>query len=158
MDDSRHCAKHWPSLHHQRHLKLFPQNGPLDFIAVDILGPLPRAGSGHQYGVAATDSYLNVTQKIPISKTSIPYVVTILFGSWIVPCGIASFPCTENGPQIVVKLFGKLWSDLNVTHLATTAYHQLKSAKSSAETRVWSPDCVIMHENVGRTGTNVSDH
>jgi Integrase zinc binding domain len=47
-------------------LKLFPAKGPLESIAMDILGPLPRTKHGNRFLLVIADRYFKVTKTIPL--------------------------------------------------------------------------------------------
>ena len=50
---------------HQAPLKLFRPTKPLKFIAIDILGSLPRATSGYRFILAITDRFSKLTRAVP---------------------------------------------------------------------------------------------
>ena len=51
---------------HQAPLKLFKLSKPLEFIAIDTLGPLIRASDGQRYIVAITYRFSKLTRAIPL--------------------------------------------------------------------------------------------
>lgn len=55
---------------HQRHLKLFRANWPLEFVRMDILVPLPKTSTWNKFAIIMTDRYLKQTRGIPVSKTT----------------------------------------------------------------------------------------
>ena len=61
------CAKERISLRkHASLLKLFPAETPLDFVAIDILGPLPRTSKGHRFLLVITDRYSKLVKTVPL--------------------------------------------------------------------------------------------
>lgn len=54
---------------HQKHLRLFPAKGMLEFIAMDILGPLPTTKTGKQFVVVITDRYKKLTRAAPVVES-----------------------------------------------------------------------------------------
>lgn len=51
------CAQNKSRYRHKRRLQVFPASGPLDFVAMDILVPLPKIQQENQYIVVKTDRY-----------------------------------------------------------------------------------------------------
>ena len=46
----------------QKDLKLFPAAGPLEFVAMDLLGTLPRTAHGNQHVLVITDRFSKLTR------------------------------------------------------------------------------------------------
>lgn len=74
-------------LWHERKLGLFSSSGPLQFVAVGILGPLLRTTSGSQFLVIITNRYVKFTWAIHTVKIMSTQVV-IFFKHWAIPYGI----------------------------------------------------------------------
>lgn len=67
----RNCqsyAKPGTILKQKRHLQLFPETGPSEFIAMDIFGSLPRKTKGNWHVVIITDKYFKLTRAVPSSS------------------------------------------------------------------------------------------
>jgi hypothetical protein len=69
-------------------LKLFPPLGPLEFIAIDILGPLPKTKSGHQYLVIISDRFSKLTRAVPVRNVTAETVAIAFFNEWLSVYGI----------------------------------------------------------------------
>ena len=54
----------------QKDLKLFPAAGPLEFVAMELLGPLPKTVHGNQHVLAITDRFTELTRSIPLRTTT----------------------------------------------------------------------------------------
>ncbi|CDF39905.1 unnamed protein product [Chondrus crispus] len=61
---------------HQKDLKLFPAAGPLDFVAMDLLGPLPKTAHGNRHVLVMTDRFTKLTRSIPLRTTTAHYLTT----------------------------------------------------------------------------------
>lgn len=72
-------------------LILLPPTGPLEIIAVDILGPPLRRISGNRYVVINTDRYSVLAWAVSTSDTSTSYVATIVFDDSIIVQGAHLF-------------------------------------------------------------------
>ena len=55
---------------HQKDLKLFPAAGPLDFAAMDLLGPLPNTTHGNRHLLVMTVQFTKLTRNISLRTTT----------------------------------------------------------------------------------------
>ena len=118
------CAKSkGTSKQAQRFLKLFPANGPFEFVAMDILGPLPKTSHGKQYVLVITDRYTKLARAIPMKKTTAPLVAAAFLQNWIYPYGIPESLLTDNGPQFISQFFAIVCAALGIRRVPITAYH-----------------------------------
>lgn len=85
----------------KHHLTLLHVSGPLELVATDVFGLLPKTIAGTQFIVVIMDLYTKLTREIPSPKTTAPQAVSIFFDLWIVPYRIPALPLTNNGPQFV---------------------------------------------------------
>lgn len=79
VTDCRKCAPNGANKAHMRHLKLSPDSGPFEFIALDKLHPLRKTTSGNQFVVIMTDRYSTLTQAVLILKTSTTQIASIFY-------------------------------------------------------------------------------
>lgn len=117
------CAQKRGDCELREHLKLFLASRPLEFIAIDILGPLPRAVKVKQYVVIKTDRYKNITRVVNTGKTAKSQLDSIFFGLWIIFHGIYVYILSDKCVQFTSKLFATLSAILGVKPLTTKAYH-----------------------------------
>lgn len=117
------CARIGSQCHLQRPLQLFPASGPLDFVAMDILGPLPKNSQCIQYVLILTYQYSRLTQAISTSKTITTHIASLFFDHWIVSFGIPTFLPTDNGLQFVSEFFDSFGGYPEVRHITEPAYH-----------------------------------
>ena len=53
---------------HATYLSLFPAQAPLEYVAIDILGSLPKTTDGHRYLLRITDRYSKMVRTISLKK------------------------------------------------------------------------------------------
>jgi len=122
--DCRACAQTRGTFYkHQRPLRLFPAAGPLEFIAMDLLGPLTKTRRGHTDILVMTDRFSKMARSIPLRSTTAPVVAEAFLNNWVIPYGLPRILLTDNGPQFVSKFFEFLCTALGMKHPTTTAYH-----------------------------------
>lgn len=63
---------------HLNNLKMFPEICPFNFVAVNVLGPLPKTALGRQYIFVITDQYSKVTRAITTDKRTASHIASIL--------------------------------------------------------------------------------
>lgn len=99
------------------------------FVAVDILGPLPRTRSGNEFVVINTERYSKRTRVIPTTKNTSTQVANISFSQCVIAYGIPDTIFSDNAQQYLSPFFIPLCSDLVVEKLTGTAYHSYTSGK-----------------------------
>lgn len=77
INDGCDCARNRVSLKRKCHLKRIPAHRPLKFIAMEILGPLPKTNTGNEFIIFITDLYEKLTRAILSMKTIEPHVASI---------------------------------------------------------------------------------
>lgn len=116
------CRRHRPSDKPQELLKLFLPSGPLEFIAINILGPLTRAKQGNQFLVGIMDRYNELKRAFPISRTNASEVAEVVLDDMIVPYNILDVILTDNCKQFISKLFDALCASLDTKLVTTVEY------------------------------------
>ena len=118
------CAKERVSLRrHARFLKLFPAKQPLEFVSIDILGPLPRSQSGNKYLLVISDRYSKYTKTVLLRSISSWTVAKAFCEHWAFVFGPPKLLLSDNGGQFMSKFFQSVCNILGTRNLFTTAYH-----------------------------------
>jgi RNase H-like domain found in reverse transcriptase/Integrase zinc binding domain len=118
------CTKSRLKRHNRTsYLKLFPPSSPLEFISLDILGPLPVTKSINKHLVVFGDPYAKVVRAVPVSDICTEKLARVFVLGWVAVYGIPLFLFTDNSAQFVSKLFQTIYRLLGVKQLFTTAYH-----------------------------------
>lgn len=84
---SQDCLRTRKKIERQLHLQLFLSGGPLEFIAIDILGPMSQTRSGNQFVVTITACSSKLIRAIPIPKIMWTYVAHRFLNNWVVLYG-----------------------------------------------------------------------
>lgn len=105
-----------------KHLQKFPAFVILDFVAMDILGSLPRTQQENQNIAVVMDCNSKSTRVVPTSKKSSTHMENISLNHQNVPCGTSSYLLAGIRSQLVRKIFATVCGYLVVKHVTTTAY------------------------------------
>ena len=104
-------------------LKLFPPSRPLEFVGIDLLGPLPKTRRGNLYLLVITDRFSKWTRAIAMSETTAPDVAIRFFADWCSIFGAPLMLLSVNGPQFRARMFQSFCLALGIKQLFTTPYH-----------------------------------
>jgi hypothetical protein len=78
------CAKERISLSQRRKdIVLFPAEGPLEYVAIDILGPLPKTREGNQYILDICDIFSKLVVAVSLKTISTLEVAKAFCVRWI---------------------------------------------------------------------------
>ena len=67
----------------QKDLKLFPAARPLEFVAMDLLGPLLKTAHGNQTALVITDRFSKLRRSIPLRTTTASVVANGVLDNWV---------------------------------------------------------------------------
>lgn len=105
-------------------MKLFPPSRPLEFVALDILGPLPETKKDkNRFVLVIGDRYSKVAQAVPLRKITAHHVAHAFFKHWILPYGVPLLVLSDNGSQFAAKFFQAVCAVLGMKQLFTSTYH-----------------------------------
>lgn len=69
----------------EKEIQLFPASGTHEFVAINILGPLPRVVNGKENVIVMTDRYVNLTCAMQTGRTVSSSVPNLCFDFWVAP-------------------------------------------------------------------------
>ena len=120
----RTCAMNRVKLRkHLNRLRLFPATRPLESLAIDILGPLPKTKTGKRFLLVITDRFKKLTQVVALRTTTAYTVATAFCDAWVFKYGVPRSLLSDNGPQFNANFFQSVCRVLGITNLYTSAYH-----------------------------------
>jgi hypothetical protein len=64
-------------------LKLFPASAPLEYVSMDILGPLPKTAHGNRFLLVMTDRFSKLTRTVPMRTITALAVAKAFCEAWV---------------------------------------------------------------------------
>jgi transposase InsO family protein len=104
-------------------LKLFLPSAPMEYISMDILGPLTKKDKGNRFLLMVSDRFSKLTRAHPLASTTAEIVAKTIFDGWVAAgYGIPQVLMTDNGTKFVSKFFQSFCRILGVKQVFTSAY------------------------------------
>jgi transposase InsO family protein len=104
-------------------LKFFPASGPLEFVAMDILGPLQKTEHGNRFLLVISDRFSEITRSVPLRTITALGVAKSFCDAWVFSYGPPRYLFTDNGTQFKANVFLVVCRELGIAKIFTTAYH-----------------------------------
>ena len=108
---------------HRNEMRLFPPRIPLESVALDILGPLPRTNSGKRFVVVIADRFSKLCRVRALRSITAENLARTFAEDWVFVYGPPTTLLTDNGPQLTAKLFQETCRTLGVKNIYTSTYH-----------------------------------
>jgi transposase InsO family protein len=93
------------------------------YVHIDLVGPLPVAAEGSTYLLTMIDHTTRWLEASPLKMMDARSCAKALIASWIAHYGVPSRITTDRGRQFTSSLWAALCARLEISHIATTAYH-----------------------------------
>jgi transposase InsO family protein len=104
-------------------LKLFPASVPLEFVVMDILGPLPKHEHGNRLLLVISDRFSKLTRTVPLRTITALGVAKAFCDAWVFSYEPPRYLITDKGTQFYAKVFLAVCRELGIAKILTTAYH-----------------------------------
>jgi transposase InsO family protein len=104
-------------------LKLLPADGPLEFVAMDILGLLSKKEHGNRFLLVIYDLFSNILRTVPLRTITALVVAKTFCDAWVYSYGHPRYQLMDNGTQFNAKFFLAVFRELGIAKIFTTAYH-----------------------------------
>ena len=95
---------------------------PSERVAIDLVGPFPKAKGGFQYLLTCIDMATRWSEAVPLRKTTSRIVIDQLTNIFS-RCGFPTTIVSDNGPQFVGKTFQKWLREKGIQHITASPYH-----------------------------------
>ena len=96
---------------------------PLERVALDILGPLPRSSRGNRYILVVADYFTRWTEAYPIPNQEATTVARRFIVEFVCRYGAPLQILTDQGAQFQSQLFAEMCQLLNIDKIRTSSYH-----------------------------------
>lgn len=96
---------------------------PMEFVAIDIVGPLNVQADGSRYILTMIDHKTRWLQAVPIADITAETVCDAVHAEWICRYGAPRYIHSDQGRQFESNLFGQLCARYGITKKRTTPYH-----------------------------------
>jgi transposase InsO family protein len=104
------------------YLKLFPASSPLEYVSIDLLGPLPKTAHGNRFLLVMTDRFSKLTRTVPLRSTTAYVVAKVFCDHWVFTYGPPRHVLTDNGPQFAAKFLLAICRELGMENVFSSAY------------------------------------
>lgn len=108
----------------QQKIRLFSPPSPIEFVAINISGPSPKAKGENKYFGVITDRYSELTKAIPTSMTRATAIPNTFEEHLVATFEIPSTVLTDKGLQCTSKFIGALCRNLGAKKVTMTEYHR----------------------------------
>lgn len=95
---------------------------PWEYVAIDLVGPLPRSNQGYTYLCVIQDKFPKWVEIQPLRQPKATNIVKALKERVIYRFGCPRTVISDNGSQFVGKEFTTLLNDLGINHQRTPPY------------------------------------
>ena len=118
------CAQSKPGPRRRKaKLGQVPVGAPLERVAVDIMGPLPKTDSGNEYIMVLTDYFTKWTEAYPLANHTAQTVADVMMEQFVSRFGIPQKIRSDQGREFESKLIFELCKLLRIKKTRTTPYN-----------------------------------
>ena len=111
-------------------MKLFMAEKPLEYVAADILGPIPRTKHGKRFILVVTDRFSKLTKTEALRSITSLSVAKAFCRTWVYNFGTPKKLLTDNGSQFTSRFFRSVCRILGIEKVFTTEYHPQSNGKA----------------------------
>ena len=104
-------------------MKVVESGYPMERIATDILGELPKTDRGNKYILVVSDYYTKWTESFPMPNMEARTVAKIIVEEVVARFGVPAVIHSDQGSQYESRLFQGMCQLLGIQKTHTTPYH-----------------------------------
>lgn len=101
---------------------------PLQYVSIDIVGPLPTQTSNYRWLLTIIDNATRWLEAIPLTNISADTVAKAFLRGWVYKFGPPAVIHSDNGKQFESDLFRSMFKRLGSEHSRTSIYHPQSNA------------------------------
>lgn len=118
------CAEHNPAKKRARAPLISSTTGyPMERVAVDVVGPLPKTRNGNRFILVVCDYFTKWPEAYPIPDHKAVTVANKLVEEWISRYGLMQTLHSDQGREFESEIFQTLMQQLRIHKTRTTPYH-----------------------------------
>lgn len=118
------CAKRKnPPKKRRAQLRQYQVGGPLERVAIDILGPLPETHNGNKYILVIGDYFSKWMEAIPLPNQTAETVATAFVGEFVCRFGMPMELHSDRGSNFLSRVFKESLKLLGIDQTSTCAYN-----------------------------------
>ena len=104
--DCASCARERLKQHKRKEpLQTFIATGPLEDVAIDLLGPFPTTKQGYKIILVINARFSKLCQVVPLRSTEAFACAVAFVEHWVYKFGSPARIISDNGPQFVSRFF-----------------------------------------------------
>ncbi len=104
-------------------MQLFTPEGPLEDVAMDLLGELPKTTRGNKYLLVIVDRFSKMVRTVPLSSTGAWNLAKAFTTHWVFIFGPPRTILTDKGTNFTSKFMLEFHRQMGIQPHITTAYH-----------------------------------
>lgn len=91
----------------------------MEFIAIDIFGPLTRTKKRSRFVIVMTSQYTKITRAVRATRIAVPQLAKVVLEDRIIHSGISDVFLPDNGKQFTSKFKGALCASFGTKLMRT---------------------------------------
>ena len=104
-------------------LQIYQVGSPMERIAVDVLGPLPKTRNGNKYLLICMDYFTKWPKGNPIANQETDTIAKVLVEEFVCRFGAPLHIHSDQGRNFCSKVFNEMCTLLGIKTTQTTPYH-----------------------------------